>query len=128
VAHIPKLRRRSMRSRHQEGWVEERGNRLRRSYGHYYVYTVDEAGKEKRCHVGVSLGEKSKLRKWEAEQEGHRERYRLSAAQGWRCKPLNGLPVNGSFPFVKAIGDQQPRGVICTISSAIFFQRWALCR
>jgi hypothetical protein len=69
VAHIPKLRRRSMRSRHQDGWVEERGNRLRRSYGHYYVYTVDEAGKEKRCHVGVSLGEKSKLRKWEASRK-----------------------------------------------------------
>jgi len=69
VAHIPKLRRRSMRSRHQEGWVEERGTRLRRWYGHYYIYTRDEAGKETRRHVGVSLGDKSKLRKWEAEQE-----------------------------------------------------------
>jgi integrase len=69
VAHIPKLRRRSMRSRHQEGWVEERGNRLRRWYGHYFVYVQDENGKEKRRHIGVSLGEKSKRRKWEAEQE-----------------------------------------------------------
>jgi integrase len=58
-----------MRSRHQEGWVEERGNRLRRWYGHYYICTRDETGKEKRRHVGVSLGDKSKLRKWEAEQE-----------------------------------------------------------
>jgi integrase len=45
------------------------GNRLRRWYGHYYIYTRDDAGKETRHHVGVSLGEKSKLRKWEAEQE-----------------------------------------------------------
>ena len=58
-----------MRSRHQEGWVEERGNRVKRWYGHYFIYTRDEAGNEKRRHVGVSLGEKSKQRKWEAEQE-----------------------------------------------------------
>ena len=69
MAHIPKLRRRSMRSRHQEGWVEERGNRLRRWYGHYFIYTRDETGKETRRHVGISLGEKSKRRKWEAEAE-----------------------------------------------------------
>jgi hypothetical protein len=35
--------------------------------------------------------------------------------------------VSGSFPFVKAIGDPQPRVGICTISSAIFCQRLALC-
>lgn len=58
-----------MRSRHQEGWVEERGSRLKRWYGHYFIYIRDEAGSEKRHHVGVSLGEKSRLRKWEAEQE-----------------------------------------------------------
>lgn len=62
-----KLRRRRMRTRHQDGWVEERGSRHKRWYGHYYVYMADEAGKETRRHIGVQLGEKAKLRKWEAE-------------------------------------------------------------
>jgi len=52
-----------MRIRHQDGWVEERGSRW---YGHYYVYVKDEAGKETRRHVGVGLGGKATLRKWEA--------------------------------------------------------------
>ncbi len=56
-----------MRTRHQDGWVEERGSCQKRWYGHYYVYQVDESGKETRRHIGVQLGEKSRLRKWEAE-------------------------------------------------------------
>jgi integrase len=55
-----------MRTRHQDGWVEERGSVRKRWYGHYYVYVPDPSGKETRRHVGVLLGEKSKLRKWEA--------------------------------------------------------------
>jgi integrase len=57
-----------MRSRHQTGWVEERGRQVKRWYGHYYVYKLDESGKEIRQHVGVVLGEKTKLRKWKAEE------------------------------------------------------------
>lgn len=56
-----------MRTRHQDGWVEERGSRQKSWYGHYYIYQVDESGKETRRHVGVQLGEKARLRKWEAE-------------------------------------------------------------
>jgi integrase len=55
-----------MRTRHQDGWVEERGTRVKRWYGHYYRYMIDESGKETRIHVGVQLGEKSKMRKFEA--------------------------------------------------------------
>jgi hypothetical protein len=29
-----------MRARHQDGWVEERGSRVRQWYGHYYRYLV----------------------------------------------------------------------------------------
>lgn len=58
-----------MRTRHQDGWVEERGSKRKTWYGHYFVYQIDEQGKEKRRHVGVSLGEKAKLRKWEAEEK-----------------------------------------------------------
>jgi integrase len=58
-----------MRTRHQDGWVEERGSRNKRWYGHYYVYVTNESGKEIRRHVGVQLGEKAKLRKWEAEKK-----------------------------------------------------------
>jgi len=60
-------RRKQMRTRHQNGWVEERGGRARRWYGHYFEYVTDERGKEIRRHGGVYLGEKSKLRKWAAE-------------------------------------------------------------
>jgi len=58
-----------MRSRHQNGWLEERGRRLKRWYGHYCIYVKDAAGKERRRHLGVQLGEKAKLRKWEAEDK-----------------------------------------------------------
>ncbi len=68
MAKIPKLRRKQMRTRHQEGWVEERGGRVRRWYGHYYVYETNQKGTEIRRHRGVQLGDKSKLRKWEAEE------------------------------------------------------------
>jgi len=58
-----------MRTRHQDGWVEERGGRVRRWYGHYYIYVRDESGKESRRHIGVPLGEKARLRKWQAVAE-----------------------------------------------------------
>jgi integrase len=58
-----------MRSRHQDGWIEERGTRQRIWYGHYYTYSPDANGQEKRRHVGVRLGEKATMRKWEAEEK-----------------------------------------------------------
>jgi len=58
-----------MRTRHQDGWVELRGNKLKRWYGHYYVYERDAQGKEKRRHRGVYLGDKATMRKWQAEDE-----------------------------------------------------------
>jgi integrase len=69
MANIPKLRRKRMRTRHQDGWVELRGTRVKRWYGHYYTYMRDESGNEVRRHVGVQLGEKAKLRKWKAEEK-----------------------------------------------------------
>ena len=56
-----------MRTRYQDGHVEERGKQRKRWYGMFYVYVRDETGKEVRRHAGVTLGEKSKLRKHEAE-------------------------------------------------------------
>lgn len=69
MARIPKLRRMQMRTRHQDGWVEERGGHAKRWYGHYYVYELDEQGRESRRHRGVCLGDKAKMRKWEAESK-----------------------------------------------------------
>lgn len=57
-----------MRTRHQDGWIELRGRR-KRWYGHYCIYVRDESGKEKRRHRGVYLGDKSRMRKWEAEDK-----------------------------------------------------------
>src|SRR5947209_6782140 len=64
-----KYGRKRVRTRHQDGWVEERGTKHRRWYGHYYTYEKSAEGKERRKHVGVSLGDKSRMRKWEAEQK-----------------------------------------------------------
>ena len=58
-----------MRTRHQEGWIEMRGTRRKRWYGNYCIYVQDESGKEKRRHCGVYLGDKAKMRKWEAEEK-----------------------------------------------------------
>lgn len=65
----PLLRfKRTMRSRHQDGHVYERGKR-RVWVGSYFVYIKDEAGKPRRKHRTVVLGEKSSMRKWEAEDK-----------------------------------------------------------
>jgi integrase len=66
---MPTIRGNRMRTRHQDGWIEERGTRERIWYGHYFVYLADENGQEKRKHVGVRLGEKAKMRKFEAEEK-----------------------------------------------------------
>ena len=57
------------RDRHQRGWVEETGKRVKKWKGHYYVYVALEDGSEVRRHRSVVLGLKSRVRKWEAQQE-----------------------------------------------------------
>jgi len=71
-----------MRTRHQDGWVEQRGSRHKVWYGHYYIYVRDGSGKETRKHIGVLLGDKAKLRKWEAE-----ERLRKIIASSSEARP-----------------------------------------
>jgi integrase len=67
-ANVPKLRRKLMRTRHQNGWVEE--TRARTWRAHWYEYIRDpETGTERRQHRSRVLGEKSKMRKFEAEAE-----------------------------------------------------------
>ena len=58
-----------MRTRHQDGWVEERGGRVRKWYGHYFEYVVNEQGRETRVHRGIRLGDKAKMTKWKAEEK-----------------------------------------------------------
>jgi len=55
-----------MRTRHQSGHVEVRGTVRKRWYGIFYTYVRDASGKEVRRHMGVALGDKGKLQKWEA--------------------------------------------------------------
>lgn len=64
----PKLWRNPMRARHQGGYVEE--TKARTWKGHWYEYVRDpETGIERRQHRSRVLGEKSKMRKFEAEGE-----------------------------------------------------------
>jgi hypothetical protein len=57
------------RPRHQQGWVEEVGKKVKQWRGHYYLYLPRQEGGERRCHKTVTLGPKARLRKWEAEQK-----------------------------------------------------------
>jgi integrase len=104
VARIPKLRRVHVRSRHQNGRVEERGTQVKRWYGHYYIYQQDETGKETRRHVGVSLGEKSKLRKWEAE-----DRLRKIIASATKAQPKPGHLTVEWFARERFLPMRQPQ-------------------
>ncbi len=66
---LRKIGRHMPRTRHQEGWVEEVGKKVRKWKGHYFVYVRQADGAEKRSHRAVVLGLKADLRKWEAEQK-----------------------------------------------------------
>lgn len=67
-ATLPNLWRKVMRSRHQSGWVEETSARTWKA--HWYEYIRDpQTGEETRRHRSRVIGEKSKMRKFEAEQE-----------------------------------------------------------
>lgn len=53
------------RERHQNGWVEEVGKKVKKWKGHYYTY--DAAGL--RHHHSTDLGKKAGQSKWKAEEE-----------------------------------------------------------
>jgi integrase len=57
------------KQRQQHGWVEETGKKLKKWRGHYFVYVQSVDGQEIRKHRIVTLGLKSELRKWEAENK-----------------------------------------------------------
>ena len=57
-----------MRARHQDGWIEETAARTWK--GHWYQYTKDpQTGEERRHHRSRVIGEKAKMRKFEAQRE-----------------------------------------------------------
>ena len=57
-----------MRARHQDGWIEETAARTWKA--HWYENVKDpQTGKEGRHHRSRVVGEKSKMRKFEAQQE-----------------------------------------------------------
>ena len=53
------------RDRYQNGWVHAVGKRPR-WYGEYYVYVVDQEGKERRKHKTVVLGMGSEMKRSDA--------------------------------------------------------------
>lgn len=57
------------RDRHQKGWVEETGKRVKKWKRHYFVYVQQPDGTEKRSHCSFIIGAKSKMKKWDAEQK-----------------------------------------------------------
>ncbi|HWQ53553.1 MAG TPA: tyrosine-type recombinase/integrase [Bryobacteraceae bacterium] len=56
------------KERHQNGWVELVGKRVKKWKGHFWIYKTVE-GAEKRCHTSRIVGLKSKMPKWKAEEE-----------------------------------------------------------
>jgi len=57
------------RERHQDGWVEPVGKKVKKWRGHYYLYERQADGSEKRRHRIADLGLRSERKKWEAEKE-----------------------------------------------------------
>ncbi len=64
-----KLGRHMRRYRHQRGSVFEANGRVRKWAGRFHVYVIDANGKEKRRHKYVTLGLKSEMKRWEAEEK-----------------------------------------------------------
>jgi integrase len=64
-----KMRTLMSRDRHQSGYVSLHGKRVKKWYGFYHLYIVGKDGRERRRKTSVVLGEKSKLKKWEAEEK-----------------------------------------------------------
>jgi len=60
--HMPK-------TRHQRGYVEETGKRVKSWKGHYFIYARQPGGEEKRIHTAVILGPKAGMPKWKAEEK-----------------------------------------------------------
>ena len=56
------------RDRFQKGHVHATGKLIKKWKGHYFTYEVSPDGKEKRIHRAVILGQKSQMKKWEAQQ------------------------------------------------------------
>jgi integrase len=115
MTRIAKLRRKAMRTRHQDGWVEERGLRHKRWYGHYYIYVADESGKETRRHIGVQLGEKAKLRKWEAE-----EKLRKIIASATKAQPKPNSLTLDWFTRERFLPMRQPQWELSTRETNLY--------
>lgn len=78
------------RERHQNGWVEEVGKRVKKWKGHWNPYREDGT----RGHSSRILGEKSKMRKWEAEEA---LRKIINEAEGQQAKCPDGVPTFGWY-------------------------------
>jgi integrase-like protein len=86
---LAKLRGKRMRTRNQDGWVEETPARSWKA--HWYVYVRDpETGKERRCHRSEIVGYKyprndqPAMRKFEAEDELRKRVAPVNATQSTR--------------------------------------------
>ncbi|HTA24714.1 MAG TPA: site-specific integrase [Terriglobales bacterium] len=104
-----------MRARHQEGRVEERGSKIKRWYGHYYVYEQDESGVEVRKHIGVQLGDKAKLPKWAAE-----ERLRKIIANQSKAQPKPNSLTLEWFARERFLPMKQPRWAASTRETNLY--------
>ena len=77
------LRRKQMRSRHQDGWIEE--TKARTWKAHWFEYVRDaDTGAERRRHRSRIVGEKRNMRKYEAAQELTKILAPINATQGSR--------------------------------------------
>ncbi|HEV2380877.1 MAG TPA: tyrosine-type recombinase/integrase [Terriglobia bacterium] len=107
------------RSRHQDGWVEETGKRLRKWKGHFYVYRTDSNGQETRHHRAVILGLKASMTKWEAKAR-LAEIIRLAAEQPGAPIPdatqsLEWFWATRFLPLKKAKWRPATRGVVTSV-------------
>ena len=69
ILDLKGIGRRMPKSRHQRGFVEEVGKRVKQWKGHYFIYARQPDGEEKRIHKSAILGPKSGTPRWKAEEK-----------------------------------------------------------
>ena len=69
IRYVQQCQRKKGRVRHQHGYVKLTGKLEKKWQGHFYIYKPTENGSERRAHISVTLGLKSRMTKGQAEAE-----------------------------------------------------------
>jgi integrase len=108
------------RERHENGWVEKIGKRVKKWRGYYHIYDIQPDGREKRCRRKVLLGECARLTKGDAEEK---LRDVIKVARGQRLAEAPEASVtqlcNDYFRLRKGDWSENNRGTLSSVFNLI---------